>query len=144
MKLIPFIIPLMAVVTRADQSTVTYNSTYDNAVGFIHDVKCGSKLEKNYTLFGQLPTFPDICGSSIINPNTGACGSCWRLSDATGDKKVNVIVINDAQSGGASQFQISRSTFKKLTGQEPVNGNQGLFFTAEPVDEAECKLNPVS
>ena len=151
MKLIPFIIPLMAIVTRADTFSVTYNNdlvnNYDNPSRPINSVKCGGKLSKNFEFIGQLPTSPNITGASFINNNTAACGSCWRLSYAAprGEiRMMNVTVIDDDQSASQPEFRISVAAFRSLTGMQPPFGDHEVSVTAQPVEEADCGLNQVS
>jgi hypothetical protein len=145
MKLIPFIIPLMAVFTRtlADPYTVTFNGIYDNGGAQTNTFApaCANKLASNYPTFGSFSTFPRISGASFVtNSNNAACGSCWRLtsmaSNGIGNKNAEVIVavINSATSA-VQQFTVSAEVFNTLANDQLV---QSISVNAEPIQGTIC------
>lgn len=146
MKIIPFIIPFMAVFTRtlADPYTVTFDGIYDNRGSPTNTFApaCANKLASNYPTFGSFSTFPRIGGASIITnaTNYAACGSCWRLTSMTsngiGSTTTEVIVaaINSAPST-QQQFIISQEAFSTLADGQLV---QSVSANAEPIQNTIC------
>lgn len=145
MKLVPFIIPLMAVFTQAMQSEVTCDPFYDNFKGQTKDVTCGFKLAKNFPQFGNFSNFPKLGGSSRIT-NTGdtaECGSCWRLSTSGG--YIFVIALDAATPGGSvTRFNIAEEACYSLTGPDQPLPGGNILVEAEIADEKLCGLSQVS
>ena len=151
MKLIPFIIPLMAVFTRA----IPYNVKVDNEYNFagsstnITAPACAYKLGTPYPRLGNFPIFPNIAGSTLVvtGADTSQCGSCWRLTYTTnsgpdnGNMKttsINVAVINDDQSATPTtqEFSISQQAFYALVGPGSLANN--IPVNAEPINGVAC------
>ena len=74
------IIALLAAPFAISATRVSYDSFYDQGTQSLSTVSCsdGSNglLTKGYKLFGDLPTFPNIGGSSVVAAyNSPNCGS---------------------------------------------------------------------
>ena len=70
-----FVVPFSVSATR-----ITWDPVYDQGTQSLSTVACsdGSNgmLTKGYNLFGDLPTFPNIGGSSVVADwNSPNCGS---------------------------------------------------------------------
>ena len=113
-----FALPLSVSATR-----ITSDPVYDDAAGSLSSVACSDGpnglLTKGYNVFGDLPTFPKIGGSSVVagwgDPNCGSLrftgfdlvagahgsppstGSCWNVT--YGDETITVTVIDHADDG---------------------------------------------
>jgi hypothetical protein len=74
------IIALLAAPFAISATRVSYDSVYDQGTQSLSTVECsdGSNglLTKGYSLFKDLPTFPNIGGSSVVAYwNSPNCGS---------------------------------------------------------------------
>lgn len=119
MKLIPFIIPLMAIFTPASSEfvTVTINDFYGQSGTSTNTVLCKNKLqESGFMTFGSIPDFPNIGGASdIMGPNPSACDACRQLTNPNNGKSIYAIVIDGADSGGSQgTFALPQRVFAKL------------------------------
>ena len=74
------VVTLLAVPFAISATRVSYDPTYDQGTESLSTVSCsdGSNglLTKGYSLFEDLPTFPNIGGSSVVvSYNSPNCGS---------------------------------------------------------------------
>ena len=136
MKLIPFIIPLMAVFTSASSVPVEYDTQYDNPKALTDSVTCSGGTNgietKGYDTYGNVPAFPHIGGADFIKYDSTSCGSCWKLSYKA--NSIHVTVIDKAGSG----FTVSGEALKDLGGQEAMDEGK-IYASATRVDESNCR-----
>jgi Cerato-platanin len=135
MKLIPFIIPLTAVLVSASSSSssVGYDPEYDNGAISVDSVTCSGALKaKGYTTFGSLPSFPHIGGAYVVEGSSSpSCGTCYELSYT--DKTIYVTAIDSAGQG----FNIAQKALEALGGQEAVDAGH-ISASAKEVDGSNC------
>ena len=128
------IIALLTAPFAASATRISWDSVYDNATQSLTVVACsdGSNgmIGKGYHLFGDLPTFPNIGGSSAVaswnSPNCGPSrvvgfdsatatvahriiGTCWNVTYQ--DEAILVTVIDHADDG----FNLSEEAMNVLT-----------------------------
>ena len=124
-----FGVPLSFTGTR-----ITYDTVYDNGTESLAVVACSNgpngMLTKGYKIFKDLPTFPNIGGSSAVagwnSPNCGSprfaefdvarrswftpsTGTCWNVT--YGDETITVTVIDYAGDG----YNLSEESMNTLT-----------------------------
>jgi len=130
----PTIIALLTVPFAVSATRISWDPVYDNATESLTVVACsdGSNgmLGKGYHLFGDLPTFPNIGGSSAVaswnSPNCGPfrviefdsvpapeahriIGTCWNVTYQ--DETIVVTVIDHADDG----YNLSEEAMNTLT-----------------------------
>ena len=137
MKLLPFIIPLMAILPAAYSVTVRYDTEYDNRDISLTAVACSDGknglITQGYETFGSLPNFPHIGAAYVVEGyNSTSCGSCWELTYNT-TKKIYVTTIDRAGDG----FIIAETALKHLGGQQAVNAGH-IEVTAKRVARSNC------
>jgi len=141
MKLVSFIIPLLAVLPAARSVLVHYDSVYDNSAASLTTVACSDgkngMITKGYKTFGDLPSFPHIGAADAVEGyNSASCGSCWELTYTESDKTTKTIyvtAIDHADQG----FVIAETVLKHLGGQDAVDAGH-INVTARGVAESNC------
>ena len=133
MKFAP-IITLLAAPLAVSATRISWDSAYNNATQSLTVVACsdGSNgmIGKGYNIFGDLPTFPNIGGSSAVaswnSPNCGSfrviefnsatapvahriIGSCWNVTYQ--GETIVVTVIDHADDG----YNLSEEAMNVLT-----------------------------
>lgn len=116
-----------------------FDNTFDNPAGDMNTVSCSTGftgLASQFPTFGDLPTFPNIGGASVIAGfGSAECGSCWQLTFPTTGKSINVTAIDHAGDG----FNLSQEALDTLT-----NGNAvavGVIqVNAVELDRSACGL----
>jgi len=128
------IIALLTAPFAASATRISWNSGYDSATEPLTAVACsdGSNgmIGKGYNLFGDLPTFPNIGGSSAVaswnSPNCGPSrviefdsvpapvahriiGTCWNVTYQS--ETIVVTVIDHADEG----YNLSEEAMNALT-----------------------------
>ena len=144
MKLISFIIPLLAVLPAARSVTVLvqYDTVYDNPSTSLNTVACSDgkngMITKGYQTFGSLPSFPDIGAASAVEGyNSASCGSCWGLSYTSGNTTITIYVI--AIDHATQGFVIAKTALQHLAGQQGVDAGK-INATATLVRGSLCGL----
>jgi hypothetical protein len=137
MKLLPFIIPLTAILPAAYSVTVRYDTKYDSGDISLTAVACSDGknglITQGYKTFGGLPNFPYIGSAYVVEGyNSTSCGSCWELTYKT-TKKIYVTAIDRAGDG----FIIAETALKHLGGQQAVNAGH-IEVTAKRVARSSC------
>lgn len=74
----------LALAAASSAATLSYDTVYDNAKMSLDVVACsdGSNgmINKGFTTFGSLPSFPRIgSASAIAGYNSANCGTCWKV-----------------------------------------------------------------
>ena len=110
--LISFITPALAI-------TASYDTVYDSRDTSLVGVACSNGdhglMKRGYNKFGDLPTFPNIGGTSnIAGWNSPECGTCWNLTYTTqeGEQRMVTITAIDASKNG---FNIAEAAMNTLT-----------------------------
>jgi hypothetical protein len=142
MRLISFIIPLLAVLPAARSVLVQYDTVYDNPTTSLNTVACSDgkngMIAKGYKTFGDLPSFPHIGAAYPVEGyNSTSCGSCWELSyknDKT-TTSIYVTAIDHADRG----FVLARMGLQHLGGQQAVDAGK-IDATATRVRGSLCGL----
>jgi hypothetical protein len=142
MKLVSFIIPLLAVLPAAHSVLVQYDTVYDSPATSLDTVACSNgkngMITKGYKTFGDLPNFPLIGAASAVEKyDSASCSSCWELS-YTNNKtttSLHVIAIDHARQG----FVVSQAALKHLAGQQGVDGGK-IDATATRIGGSVCGL----
>jgi hypothetical protein len=142
MKLISFIMPLLAVLPAARSVLVQYDTVYDNAAASLNTVACSDgqngMITKGYKTFGDLPSFPHIGAASAVEGyNSASCGSCWGLSYLNGKTTTTIYLI--AIDHAAQGFVIARTALQHLAGQPGVDAGK-INATATLVKGSLCGL----
>jgi hypothetical protein len=142
MKLISFIIPLLAFLPAARSALVQYDTVYDNRATSLNAVACSDgkngMITKGYKTFGDLPSFPHIGAASAVEGyNSASCGSCWELS-YTNDKTTTSIFVTAIDHAGEG-FVITQMGLQHLGGQQAVNTGK-INATATRVGGSLCGL----
>jgi Cerato-platanin len=142
MKLISFIIPLLAFLPAARSALVQYDTVYDNRATSLNTVACSDgkngMITKGYKTFGDLPSFPHIGAASAVEGyNSASCGSCWELS-YTNDKTTTSIFVTAIDHAGEG-FVITQMGLQHLGGQQAVNAGK-INATATRVGGSLCGL----
>ncbi|KAF9781691.1 SnodProt1 [Thelephora terrestris] len=118
-------------------TSVTYDTVYDQATDSLDNVACSNGpnglLTKGYKVFGDIPTFPNISGSSVAYWNSPNCGSCWNITYQ--GETITVTVIDYAGDG----FNLSEEAMNTLTGGEAVELGV-VDATSVQVDESFCGM----
>jgi len=142
MKLVSFIIPLLATLPAARSVFVHYDTVYDNSAGSLTTVACSDgkngMITKGYKTFGDLPSFPHIGAADAVEGyNSASCGSCWRLSYKNDNSTTSIYftAIDHADHG----FVISRMGLQHLGGQQAVDAGK-VDVTATRVAGSLCGL----
>jgi hypothetical protein len=142
MKLISFIIPLLAILPAARSVLVQYDTVYDNPATSLNTVACSDgkngMVTKGYKTFGSLPSFPHIGAASAVEGyNSASCGSCWELS-YTNNKTTTSIYVT-AIDHAAQGFVIAQKALRDLGGQQAVDAGK-INATATRVGGSFCGL----
>ena len=125
-------------VLAQTETTLSYDTTYDNASLSLNDVACsdGSNgLEsKNYTTLGSLPKFPNVGGVyTVTGWNSPSCGACYAVTYA--GTTVNILAVDVSKTG----FTVSEAAMNTLTGNQAVAlGRVNVTFV--PTSGSACGL----
>ena len=128
------IIALLTAPFTVSATRISWDSVYDNATQSLAVVACSNgsngMLGKGYNFFGDLPTFPNIGGSSAVaswnSPNCGLfrviefnsatapiahriIGTCWNVTYQ--GETITVTVIDHADDG----YNLSEEAMNVLT-----------------------------
>ncbi|TCD65523.1 hypothetical protein EIP91_002531 [Steccherinum ochraceum] len=134
-----FLTMIATFVTFTMATTVSYDTTYDNAQGSLLTTSCsdGSHgLAQPFPTFGSLPDFPYIGGASVVAGwNDANCGSCWQITYSGTGKSINILVVDHAADG----FNLSQEAMDVLTdGQSVQLGRVDAQVTQ--IDVSQCGL----
>lgn len=134
MKLIPFIIPLTAILASASSVPVGYDPEYDNGAISVDAVTCSGALKaKGYTTFGSISSY--IGGAYVVKGSSSpSCGTCYELSYM--NKAIYVVAVDSAGEG----FNIGQKALEVLGGQEAVDAGH-ISASAMQVDGSNCNLS---
>ena len=129
MRLLSVISSIIAAGLVSATQRASYDNTYDNASGSMDSVACSdgpNGLANKYPTFGNLPTFPNIGGASVIAGwNSANCGTCWNLTFE--GVSILVTAIDHTDDG----FNLAEAALNTLT-----DGN-AEFYGAVQVDVAQ-------
>ena len=131
----------IAALASATTVSVSYDTTYDSSSGSLNTVACsdgsnGLETKYGWETFGQIPTFPNIGGSSTIPSwNAATCGQCFAVTYK--GKTINVLAIDTAPSG----LNIAEAAMNKLTGGQAVQLGR-VTATITKVGVSKCGLTP--
>jgi len=108
------IIALLVTPFAASAERVSWDSVYDNGEGSLATVACSDGpnglLTKGYDVFGDLSTFPNIGGSSVVPGwNSPNCGTCWNITYQ--GRTITVTVVDHADEG----YNLSKEAMDALT-----------------------------
>lgn len=117
--------------------SASYDNLYDNAFGDMNTVACsdGSHgLARKYPTFGDLPTFPNIGGASVIGGwNSASCGTCWKLTFE--GVSIFVTAIDHTDNG----FNLAEAALNTLT-DDNAEFYGVIQVDATQVDKSNCGL----
>jgi hypothetical protein len=141
MKLLPFIIPLTAILPAAYSVTVRYDPKYDSPDVSLTAVACSDGknglITKGYETFGDLPNFPDIGAAYVVEGyNSTSCGSCWELTYTKSDKTAKTIYVTAIDHAGDG-FIIAETALEHLGGQQAVDAGH-IEATAKSIARSNC------
>ncbi|KIJ16027.1 hypothetical protein PAXINDRAFT_113779 [Paxillus involutus ATCC 200175] len=105
------------VLAQTTQTTLSYDTNYDNANLSLSQVACSdgpNGLEtKNYTTLGSLPGFPFVGGAfTVAGWNSPQCGTCYAVT--YGAVTINVLAVDVSKTG----FTISQAGMNALTNNQ--------------------------
>lgn len=142
MKLISFIVPLLAALPAARSVLVQYDTVFDNPEASLNTVACSDgkngMVTKGYKTFGSLPSFPHIGAAIAVEGyNSVSCGSCWGLSYTSGKTTTTIYVL--AIDRAVQGFVIAKTALEHLAGPQGVDAGK-INVTATRVGGGLCGL----
>ncbi|OJA10299.1 hypothetical protein AZE42_05545 [Rhizopogon vesiculosus] len=138
--LLLYSLPLARRWHRTSTVNVTYSSTYDDSDQSTYTVNCSAGLiDRGYTTFGSLPSFPNIGAIPNIIEDHSLCGTCWQLNYTTTSGDDNTIYFAAIDTPpDSSSFIISQQAFDDLTSND--NSSSTITAVATQVNETICGM----
>ncbi|KAH0830145.1 Cerato-platanin [Lanmaoa asiatica] len=122
----------------AQQESLSYDTTYDNASLSLASVACSDGpnglMTKGYTTLGSLPTFPNVGGVyTVTGWNSAECGTCYEVT--YGSNTIAVLAVDVSLDG----FNLSEEAMNTLTGGLAVELGR-VTVSSTPVAASVCGI----